>query len=159
MADASRLFQRTHDLGTLGKLRYAYARATPGGQTLVLTAWTEDTFKLDALFPRDGDAPGADPPELPRPPQAQRLMSIEVARTPFGAYVYRSSAPPRALTDYYDAKMDAKGWTILDPAETTGASGLDHGYMKDGVMFTVSTGRADDGASIISIGEMAARPR
>src|SRR5262245_21250979 len=35
MLDASRLFKRTHDLGTLGKLRYAYARTNANGRTLV----------------------------------------------------------------------------------------------------------------------------
>jgi hypothetical protein len=159
MFDASRLFKKTHDLGTLGKLRYAYARITPKGQTLVLTAWTEDSFKLDAMFPRDGDAPGADPPEMPRPPESQRLMSIDVANTPFGAYVYRSSATPQQVIESYDKAMEAKGWTILDPSAQTGDSGLNHGYMKDGVMFTLSSGRGDDGATIVSIGEMAARPR
>src|SRR5262249_13634233 len=119
----------------------------------------EDTFKLDALFPRDRDAPGADPHEIPRPPEAQRLLSVDVANTPFGAYVYRSLAKPSAILAYYDATMDAKGWTILDPSATTGSNGANHGYMKDGAMFTISSGRADDGATIVSIGEMAARPR
>jgi hypothetical protein len=159
MIDASRLFKTTHDLGALGKLRYAYARTASNGQTLVLTAWTEDRFKLDAMFPSDGDAPGADPKEMPRAPDAQRLMSIDVANTPFGAYVYRSARPPPAIIAFYDAAMIGKGWTLIDPSATTGDSGLNHGYMKDGVMFTLATGRADDGATIVSIGEMAARAR
>ena len=159
MLDASRLFQRTRDLGNLGKLRYAYARATTRGQTLVLTAWTEDRFKLDALFPSSGEAPGADPPEMQRPPDAQRLMSIDVARTPFGAYVYRSRATPRAVMEHYDRQMTNLGWTLLDPSEAVGDSGLNHGYMKDGVVFTLATGVTEDGATLVSIGEMGARPK
>jgi hypothetical protein len=155
LREASHLFGVTHDLGALGRLRYVYAK-TAGGKTLVLTVWTEDSFKLDALFPPSGDAPGHDPPEMARPPQATRLMSVDVPETPFGVYVYRSAEGAQAVTAFYDKKMEAIGYTIVDPP---GDNQVNHGYFKDGVMFTVATGRGPDGATIVSVGEMAARPR
>jgi hypothetical protein len=156
-SQAAHLFHETHDLGTLGRLRYAYARQNPEtGKTLVLTVWTEDSFKLDNMFPKSGDAPGHDPPEMERPPEAARLLSVDVPNTPFGVYVYRSGMQPSAVTGFYDKKMEAAGWTVIDPP---GDAQVNHGYMKDGVMFTLSTGRGDDGATIVSVGEMAADRR
>jgi hypothetical protein len=155
--EAAHLFRQTQDLGTLGKLRYAYARQNPEtGKTTVLTVWTEDSFKLGSMFPKSGDAPGHDPQEMDRPPEAQRLLSVDVPSTPFGAYVYRSRMQPLAVTQFYDKKMEAAGWTVIDPP---GDAHVNRGYVKSGVMFTLATGRGDDGATIVSVGEMAAERR
>ena len=59
-------------LGRLGDLRYVYARALEGGRSHVVTVWTEGSIRLDRLFPTGGDAPGEDPPALPRPPGLAR---------------------------------------------------------------------------------------
>ncbi len=159
--EAARAFTKTHDLGALGKLRYAYAQVTPQGNTLVLTVWTEDRFDLSAVFPAEGEAPGRDPEGIPRPPDSKRLMSIDVAGTPFGTFVYRSTEEPAKLVSFYDGELGKQGWTILDPDAATGAAqtGRGHGYMKDGAQLMVAVGKDDSGSTILSIGELAARPR
>jgi hypothetical protein len=154
IGEAMSLFRETHDLGTLGKLRYAYARPA-GEKTLVLTVWTEDSFRLDALFPSSGDAPGTDPPELERPPGSTRILSVSMANTPFGVFVYRSMETPGRVVEHYDARMKEKGWIVIVPPGAKSAS--DHGYMKDGVVFTLAAGRDDDGGTLVSIGEMDAQ--
>ncbi len=161
LKEAAHEFTRTHDLGVLGKLRYAYAQTTPQGNTLVLTVWTEDRFNLGAMFPAEGEAPGKDPEGITRPPESKRLMSIDIAGTPFGTFVYRSKEEPAQLVAYYDAEMDAKGWAIIDPDKAYGApqTGRGHAYMKDGAQFLVAVGKDDSGSTICSIGELAARPR
>jgi hypothetical protein len=70
--------------------------------------------------------------------------------------VCKSTARPDDVVAYHEKTMDEKGWLIIAPP---GGSGLDHGYMKDGVMFTLATGRAVDGSPLVSIGEMAAQAR
>ncbi len=161
LTEAARAFTKTHDLGVLGKLRYAYAQVTPQGNTMVLTVWTEDRFNLGAIFPAEGEAPGKDPEGIPRPPDSKRLMSIDIAGTPFGTFVYRSKQEPAQLVGFYDAEMNAKGWTIIDPDQAYGAAqtGRGHAYMKDGAQFLVAVGKDDSGSTILSIGELAARPR
>ncbi len=154
-SEATRAFSYTHDLGTLGKLRYVYAKGSPQS-TLVLTVWTEDRFQLDVIFPRHGEAPGKDPEGMPRPPESRRLMSIDVPNTPFGTHVYRSTSTPDQIVTFYDKVMDDKGWTIIDPPDS---HGLGHAYMKGGVQYVVGTGRDETGGTVVSIGELAARPR
>lgn len=161
LREAAHEFTRTHDLGVLGKLRYAYTQVTPQGNTLVLTVWTEDKFDLGAMFPREGEAPGRDPEGIPRPPESKRLMSIDIAGTPFGTFVYRAKEAPANLLSYYDTTMDQKGYILIDPDQATGApqAGLAHSYMKDGAQFVVAAGKDDTGTTVVSIGELAARPR
>ena len=161
LKEAAHAFTETHDLGVLGKLRYAYAQVTPQGNTMVITVWTEDRFNLGALFPAQGEAPGKDPEGISRPPDSRRLMSVDVAGTPFGTFVYRSKQEPAALVAAYDAEMNAKGWLTIDPDSATGAPQMKmgHAYMKDGAQFVVSAGKDDSGSTILSIGELAARPR
>jgi len=161
LTEAAQAFTKTHDLGVLGKLRYVYAQVTPQGNTMVLTVWTEDKFNLGAVFPAEGEAPGKDPEGISRPPESKRLMSIDIANTPFGTFVYRSKQEPAQLVDFYDAEMNAKGWIIIDPDQAYGAPQAQrgHAYMKDGAQFLVAVGKDDSGSTICSIGELAARPR
>lgn len=159
LREAAHAFSQTHDLGTFGKLRYAYTTVTEQGNTMVLTVWTEDKFHLGALFPAEGDAPGKDPEGIPRPPDSRRLMSIDIAKSPFGTHVYRSTQSPEQLLKYYDAQMDEKGWIVIDPTPNDGTPGRGRSYMKDGVQYVVASGKDDSGSTILSIGEMAARPR
>ena len=44
-------FEHTHDLGSLGKMRYAYVRALSDGRSMVFTAWTDEHFRLDSFIP------------------------------------------------------------------------------------------------------------
>ena len=105
------------------------------------------------IAPKDGSEPaGADSKDIPRPPESKRVMSAEVANTPFAARIYRSGQEPHAIMSFYDVEMDSRGWLIIDPKE---AEGQHRAYMKDGVQIIVSTGK-DDTGTIVSIGELAA---
>jgi len=104
-------FFETGDLADLGSLRYFFAKATDSGRTHVVRVWTEESFNLYAMTSLDGgDAPGSDPSDMPRPPQARRLMSATAEGTVYAARVYESKLTPEQLADAYDELMPERGW-------------------------------------------------
>ena len=150
---------KTGDLGALGSVRYVYAHRTERGNTVVLTAWTDERFDLLALTPTEGkDVPGAELPEIPRPPNADRILATRVEGTPFGINAYRGKGAPGAVVAFYDDAMQKKGWFALDPelAEKDDESVKPHEttarlYEKDGVVLTIAS-RLDDGATFTHLG-------
>lgn len=155
--EALKTFAETGELGALGNLRYVYAKKSNRGNTVVLTAWTDDKFNLADLVPPEGtEAPGNDFPEIPRPPTSTRLMSAQVEGTPFGVNVYRSKQGPGNVVAYYDAEMGKRGWFALDPElakhaenNTTGAIG--RLYERDGVVLTLAS-NLQDGDTVTGLG-------
>ncbi|WP_394850131.1 hypothetical protein LZC95_22070 [Pendulispora brunnea] len=156
-------FEQTHDLGSLGKLRYAYVTTTKGGHTMVFTAWTDDHFRLDAFMPqeKDGamqDSAGSDPAGIPRPPHAYRLLAAELRNSPFGAHVYRSASTPEQVREHYDHEMMKDGYAPLGWAnDMYDAKAMNRMYLKGGVQIALST-KPDGDGSIVSIGEVGAAP-
>ena len=148
-------FARTHDLGALGALRYAYARRSKGG-TSVVTAWTDDRFDLDAMFPRDGaDAPGTDSAYAPAPPGAtRRLLAARIEGTPYGVRVYQSSAAPDAIYAAYAKAMAERGFTPLGAADTAEDPSAGVGFLKDGLLVAVSAGPDPKGGSVVTVGDL-----
>lgn len=140
-SEAFKSFTETGELGALGKLRYAYAKKTPQGRTLVLTAWTEEKFNLVDMMPEDGkDVPGYDFPELPRVPNANRTLSARAEGTPYGVNVYKTTDAPSKVLSFYDDEMVQRGFRGFDPEmneEEHGGTG--RAYVKDGVVLTVAT--------------------
>jgi hypothetical protein len=118
------LFQRfeqlvqSQDLADVGLLRYAYARRTENGRTHVITAWTEGSFKLDALAPKtDGsDTPGSDPKGAIRPPQSVRLLTAQATGAPHAVRIYESRSSQRAVLDSYDRELPRLGWQPISAA-------------------------------------------
>lgn len=159
--EAFKSFVDTGELGALGNLRYVYARKSDQGRTVVLTAWTDDKFNLTEIIPKDGaEAKGVDFPGLPRPPEANRLMSAQVEGTPFGVNVYRTQQTPAAVVGFYDAEMTKRGWAGFDPeikmqralrGEDDKAGVIGRLYERDGVVLTLAA-HADQGATIASLG-------
>lgn len=105
-------FADSWDLSEIGHLRYAYARRLESGRTHVLTAWTDGSFKLNAMFPpTDGvDAPGADSPNVPRPPSSVRYLSAAADGRPHSIRVYESTATAKDVLSGYETQLTASGW-------------------------------------------------
>jgi hypothetical protein len=113
-----RAFAKTSDLKDLGALRYATARRT-GNVTTVLFLWSEGAVPLRQMFPSTGEAPGIDPPGVPRPKGASRLLAALEHDAPFSITVYRTNAPTAQDTlAWYRAELAASGF-LVEP----GASG------------------------------------
>ncbi|WP_394828298.1 hypothetical protein [Pendulispora albinea] len=149
-------FERTQDLGSLGRVRYAFVRSD-GAQSHILTVWTATHFHLDKLVATDEYEPGMDNPALPRPIRARRTLSASIDGTPYGVRGYISMGTPREIVDAYDTEMKARGFfTVTHGLEPERDA---RGYVKDGLMVVLGTTPTDDGKSIVSLVEMAADPK
>lgn len=145
VAEALKSFGETGELGALGQLRYAYAKKTESGKTHILTGWTLDKFNVSAFTPPEtGDVAGSDFPEMPRPDNAQRVLSARVEGTPFGLNVYRSDVEPKKVAEQFDEAMVKQGWFALDSEiekrqDTSQDKAVGHLYEKDGVVLTLAS--------------------
>lgn len=145
VAEALKAFGQTGELGALGQLRYAYAKKTEQGNTHILTGWTLDKFNVSAFTPPEtGDVAGSDFPEMPRPENAQRVLSARVEGTPFGLNVYRSDVAPAKVAEQFDEAMTKAGWFTLDTEiekhqDTSKDKAVGHLYEKDGVVLTLAS--------------------
>ena len=118
-------FAETGDLAALGELRYVLARRE-GNVTSALLLWTEGAFPLLRMFPEHGDAPGRDPLDMPRPAQAERLLSAAERDAPYSLTLYRvSSGPAPALASYVEGLKSA-GWSVT-PGRDPNAAVARHG--------------------------------
>jgi hypothetical protein len=143
IGEALATFQATGDMGAIGQLRYAYVRKTKNGGTHVLTMWTLDKFNVREMLPEEGDAPGDDFPELPRPEGSRRLFAIKIVGAPYGLNVYESEQEPVALANGYDQRLTEKGRFAIDiegqqkrdNRMLDGVTG--RVYEKDGILMTI----------------------
>jgi hypothetical protein len=106
----------TRDLGKLGTLLYVTAERGPDAKkTHVLRTFTERSFKIDALLPKKGDAPGSDLDGIPRPsPDARRILTATVDGWPLGVRIYDASGDPEEILARYAAELPRSGWTLVD---------------------------------------------
>ncbi len=106
-------FLKSGNLEDLGRLRYFFAKETPDGHTHLVRVWTEGSFDFYAMAPPNGeDAPGTDPDDMPRPPEARRLLSATTEGSVYAARVYQTALAPEALAAAYDTSMVDRGWDL-----------------------------------------------
>jgi hypothetical protein len=150
-------FGKTHDLGKIGRLRYAYVTPQPKtGASFVMTAWTEGKFDLSKFVPEGkNDAFGTDSPDYPRPPSSQRMLSANLDGTPYGVRIYGSASEPKAVIDFYDQQMDTAGWQVIAPPN---AEKFGRIYMKGNVEVALASAKNSDGNTVVSLGEMGVAP-
>jgi hypothetical protein len=147
-------FERTHDLGELGRLRYVMAgqgKAAQGEQhqTRVISLWTEGQFRLDRLAPPEtGDAPGADSALVPRPPSSVRIFSAETLGAPYAVRIYETDSTPRQVLAYYDARMAAFKQLTMQGYEETGRA-----YIKDAIPLLLHLTQRDS-KTVVTISEL-----
>lgn len=111
--DRLRVFAENGDLAVLGELRYAFVRRS-GSQTTIVALWTEGSAKLLELFPPSGDAPGHDPPDVPRPAHARRLLSGTEHGAPYSLTLYEvEGRSVEALRNWYAQALEAAGWKLV----------------------------------------------
>jgi hypothetical protein len=95
------------------------------------------------MFPKAGDAPGVDFPDLPRPPGSRRILSAwEEGQAP-AVNIYESSTlKPDQLDKFYRAELPKLGWEAAIPP-SKGSDLLAHPLivMRDGM--TVSLSQTD----------------
>jgi len=105
---------KTGDLGKVGAFRYVIVDRGPGAtKTHVLRQWTDGEFNLVSMFPAQGDAPGRDLAEVPRPAGARRVLDASVDGSPFGVRVYDAPGAPESILARYEQDLVANGWTSV----------------------------------------------
>lgn len=149
IAEAFNAFERTKDLGALGRVRYAYVEERPTGKTRVLTLWTDHHFKMDHLANEGpGDVPGGeDFTDSPRPEDSRRLLTGKIEGTPYAVNVYESRLAPREVVERFDATMMGAGWASASPPVPGAES---HGYLRGQVIYTVSAS-TEEGKTIVAV--------
>lgn len=107
-------FAKTGDLSSIGHLRYVLARRS-AENTTVLVLWTEGKASILEMFPKQGDAPGVDPINIPRPPATRRLLSAVELGMPYQVTLYESdSQTPSNFREWFSRRLRANGWTFVD---------------------------------------------
>lgn len=93
-------FSRDGDLEVLGGVRLLRAEARQAGAFFVLVT-TQGPVPLLRMFPAQGDAPGLDFEDIPRPQRARRVLSAWQQHGSPAINVYESKATQgQALDDY-----------------------------------------------------------
>jgi hypothetical protein len=110
-------FVETGDLAALGDARYFLARKLADDRTHVISIWTEGHFDLAGMFSAEGDAPGSDSSNLPRPPGARRTFSALVPDRPYAVRMYESHESRESILAYYDEAMPKAGWVERPTSE------------------------------------------
>lgn len=112
-------FERTGDIHDVGDLRYVFVQETEDPDVRhFLTFWTDGSFRLRHMMPSDGDAPGADLTDVPRPPGARRMISASEAGHPEAAVLYTGSEMTEwELEGYYQHELVDHGWQLTEVPE------------------------------------------
>lgn len=105
-----RAFADSGDLSRLGHMRYAYVKRASSG-TRIVTVATDGRFDLLNMFPRQGDAPGEDPPGLGRYPGMRRVLSAREEGVANSLGMYAVSAPLAQVRDWYTRTLPSRGWS------------------------------------------------
>lgn len=143
----------TGDLNKLGKLRYVFAEVTPEHRTHVVAVWTDGPFNLYSLFPKlDGDAPGADPKDVPRPLESTRLLTADIEGVPYGIHLYESGARYKDVLANYDTEMPKRGWEVVltDPE----GEAPQRAYRRGGVDLMVFAEPGSGDRTVVSLVQM-----
>lgn len=110
-------FAESGNLAELGSLSYLRAERH-GKKTLVRTLWSEGPLTLSQMFPAEGDAPGVDLPDWPRPASAARILSARVVGTERQVVGYDTAQGVAQLNRHYDEALTKSGWKELKLSDT-----------------------------------------
>lgn len=157
LQDQLRELEEHGNLGSLGKMRYVFARQDGEG-TAVLAALTDDSFDMRALQPEpEGDSPGSDDPSLPRPRDSVRFLTAEVEGTPYAARGYRTRVAEDVVRRELDAQMIERGFTGVEMETKDGTKA--NGYLRDGVVVILGVAKDRSGETLVSFGSLGADPK
>ena len=154
-------FTESGDLAELGDARYVVARRDDAsGQTHVLAMWTEGKFNIPEMFAETGDAPGADSHYVPRPPDARRVLSAEMAHHSYAIRMYDTKRTHAEVLSYYEHQLEPLGYlrhVLPHASEELDLNDHVRAFSKDGVaviIVTTETPTEQTGVSIIEMGSM-----
>jgi hypothetical protein len=154
-------FTETGDLAEIGDARYIVARRDEAsGQTHVLAMWTEGKFNIPEMFSDSGDAPGSDSRDVPRPPDARRVLSAEMAHRSYALRMYDTKHSNEEVLAYYERELTLRGFLNHSLPHSSAELDLnDHvrAFSKDGaavIVVATQTPAEQTGVSVIEMGSM-----
>lgn len=143
-------FVRTHDVGELGKLRYAHMRSVGANQTRVILVRADDSMNLDELVPAEGDdAPGEDLMDA-RPPDSTRVLSASTRGLPYRVNGYHSALPAMQAFTEFARSIEGRGFKRVERRNEGGAQTIGVTFRSDDGTFIV-TGHDDGEGSNFSV--------
>lgn len=157
--DRSLAFIDTGDVAELGDARYFVARRDrESGHTHVLAMWTEGSFNILKMFAGEGDAPGSDSREVPRPPASRRVLTAEIEGHPYALRMYDTNETHAQVLSFYQRELKSKGYahTELPVNHDSDLNLNDHvgAFAKDGVAVIVVTNQTPADQTGVSLVEM-----
>ncbi len=113
-------FLDSGDLSRVGHMRYVFAERSRNGGAHFVVFWSEGELNLFDMFPAAGDAPGQDPPDVPRPEGSRRILSAWEHGEPASMTIYAGGRRDAAsLERWYRKRLTDDGWRILDRGHAT----------------------------------------
>lgn len=143
-------FTETLALGELGEAHYLRADyEEQAKQTRILYIRSLSSLNMDSLFGGEGDTPGRDAVEVPRPPSSVRTFSAAIERTGDGFYSYESPEAPAAVLNYYDQQL-ANSWEKMELDEKQAPElALARAYAQgDRALYVVTEPKSGGGSTI-----------
>jgi hypothetical protein len=99
----------TGDLSKLGDLRYVYVMRGDA-RTAFVALWSEGPLNYKQMFPPQADAPGNDPPGIPRPAGTRRILSTYPIGHKASLNMYQSKQRADELVDFYWRELPQAGF-------------------------------------------------
>ena len=150
LADAAKRFAKAANLGEFGHFRYAFARRTDEGGTMVTTLWADTELNLSTMFPAHGDAAGVDSSVLPRPATSRRVLAASAEGQSYALRLYDTADGAASVRRFYEDWFQKHGWIPAGKAQQGGFS-----YLRaDGfqVILTVSEHKGRTAVGLIEAG-------
>jgi hypothetical protein len=148
-------FLATGQFLDIGELRYVLAERH-GERTSFITFWTEGQANVLRAFSPEGDAPGRDPLEIPRPPNARRILSAwEKDQIPSLNVYSGSSSDLETLARFYRERLKKGGWNVTRDFEKVKSATRNAIFAERGertVTITLTTG--SDNRAVVTVLEM-----
>jgi hypothetical protein len=153
-------FSETGDLSSIGHLRYVYARKSrtkPG--THLISVWIDGPINARDMLLSEGDAPGRDSDEIPRPKDSKRVITAEAKGTPYSMRCYETKELPESILAFYDEVLPSLGWKEIPPSKEADAELVrktTRSFTKKGAVSYVIAAH-DQGGTYVQIVEMGTR--
>ncbi len=150
ITESAQRFVESGELSELGQLRYAWVRPSGTG-SVFLTLWTEGSTRLLEQFPRTGDAPGVDFPDVGRVPGSQRYLSAQLADSLLAIYRHQEGQLDE-LSERYHAALEAGGYrSVGRPAKGKDGHAFSYEKGRRHVLLTLTGGPAKSSAVMATI--------
>jgi hypothetical protein len=112
--ESARVAFETGELSSVGQIRYLYARKHARSGTNVVAVLTTGDFNMHRFMSVEGDAPGDDLDEVPRPQHSRRIFQAELAGSPYVVRSYTTPTSAAQVLDGYQRSLPVRAWKKIE---------------------------------------------